>query len=142
MGRFTSGRHFLALNVLNLRTFRAKKCFLVVNLPIYILGIRLYTSRNFQPNSLQIKGVVIKIDTECGFQASISTVDPKYSSIYLGIYNVSLAGNQLYGWQTHGMLLLVLLVPKKKPLTKADGGDLFLIPVERPNELRLISARP
>ena len=31
---------------------------------------------------------------------------------------------------------------QKKPLTKADGGDLLLVPVERPNELRLISARP
>ena len=31
---------------------------------------------------------------------------------------------------------------QKKALTKADGGDLLLVPVERPNELRLISARP
>ena len=31
---------------------------------------------------------------------------------------------------------------QKKALTKADEGDLLLDPVERPNELRLISARP
>ena len=31
---------------------------------------------------------------------------------------------------------------QKKPLTKADGGDLLVVPVERPNGLRLINARP
>ena len=31
---------------------------------------------------------------------------------------------------------------QKKTLSTADGGDLLVVPVERPNVLRLINARP
>ena len=31
---------------------------------------------------------------------------------------------------------------QKKTLTKAGGGDLLVVPFERPNGLRLINARP
>ncbi len=31
---------------------------------------------------------------------------------------------------------------QKNPLTTADEGDLLVVPVERPNELRIINARP